>query len=496
MAAASIRGPRTHWPALVWGASTLFAVVLSCLGVWRYRIIRSGVDDGIFAQVISSAFRGFHSTVEGNVNHLAVHFSPILFLVAPLLSLTHSTLALVVLQAILLGLVAPPLFLIARRRMPEALAAGAALVVLLYPPLIAVAFGDFHELAFAPAATAWLLWAVDGRRWPLAWIFAACALAVKEDQLIVLAFLGCSLALAAARGKDAPARTFSLSLAGAALGTLAVYFLLLRPAVAGGVAYWSLRFYDWHSSFVSPLGTAPLDSPVRWQYALGALAPLAGVCMLSPAMLLVLPGMAEAMLSHEAITLNLGTHYVANWLPYILLAFVLGIARLARRNARLGVAAVALALCASLAFDVFASPAGWWYYLYRQPNAHDATLDRFIAELPAGANVAASIEVFSHLGFLPNAAIGLDGSRFILIDRRCDTAYCRGRFFPESQRLIAAGAYRLSRAEDGIELYEERPGMGASLRARRPRADAGVRTGRPLFGDSGRGRQGRRGGRL
>jgi uncharacterized membrane protein len=457
MPAASIRGSRLHWAALVWSASALFAVVVSLLGVWRFRIMRSGVDDGIFVQAITSASHGFNSTVEGSLNHLAVHFSPILFLVAPLLSLAHSTLALVVLQVVLLGLVAPPLFLIARRRMPESLAAGAAVVVLVYPPLVALAFGDFHELAFAPAATAWLLWAVDARRWPLAVLFAVLALAVREDQLIVLAFLGLALGIAAGREHDSPMRTFALSLAAAALGTLAVYFLLVRPAVASGVAYWSLHFYDWNSTFVSPLGTAPLASPLRWQYAWGALAPLAGVCLLSPAILLVLPGMAEAMLSHEAITLSLATHYLANWLPYMLLAFVLGVARLARRDLRLGIASVVLALGVGLYVDVFASPAEWWYYLYRRPDVHDATIDRFIAELPAGAQVAASIEVFSHLGFLPNATIRLDGAHFILIDRRCDSSYCHERFFPQSQRLIATGAYRLARSEEAVELYERRP---------------------------------------
>jgi uncharacterized membrane protein len=457
MPAASIRGSRAHWTILVWSASALFAVVVSLLGVWRFRIMRSSVDDGIFVQVISSATHGFRSTAELRGNHLAVHFSPILCLVAPLLSLTHSTLALVVLQVVLLGLVAPPLFLIARRRMPEALAAGAALVVLVYPPLVAMAFGDFHELAFAPAATAWLLWAVDARRWPLAVLFAAIALAVKEDQLLVLAFLGFALGIAAGRKHDAPARTFALSLAAAALGTLAGYFLLVRPEIAGGAAYGSLHFYDWNLAFASPLGTAPLDSPLRWRYAWGAFAPLAGVSLLSPAILLVLPGMAEAMLSHEAITLSLATHYIANWLPYMLLAFVLGVARLARRDLRLGIASVVLALGVSLYVDVFASPAEWWYNLYRRPDVHDATIDRFIAELPADAEVAASIEVFSHLGFLPNATFRLGTPRFILIDRRCDSAYCRERFFPQSQRLIATGAYRLARAQEDVELYERRP---------------------------------------
>ena len=74
----------------------------------------------------------------------------------------------------------------------------AAAIALVYPPLAGVAFSDFHENGFVPAATLWLLWAVDARRWRLACAFLAVTLAIKEDQAPILVF-GAIVALAPGR---------------------------------------------------------------------------------------------------------------------------------------------------------------------------------------------------------------------------------------------------------------------------------------------------------
>src|SRR5215471_3442011 len=111
-------------------------------------------------------------------SHYIYHFSPVLSLATPLLLLTHSPLALIAIQALAGALTAPAVFLLARRRMDERLSSIAALVALVYPPLVGVTFADFHENGLAPAAIAWLLWAVDARRFGLAAIFAGLALGI------------------------------------------------------------------------------------------------------------------------------------------------------------------------------------------------------------------------------------------------------------------------------------------------------------------------------
>jgi uncharacterized membrane protein len=250
----------------VWTASVLYAVAYFVIGVWRFEIYRAELDMGLFTQVLSSAFSGFHSTAEGNVNHLAVHFSPILFLAAPLVIATHSVWTMIAWQAVACALVAPPIFFIARKRIGPLLAAGCAICALLYPPLAGVTFTDFHEAGMEPAAIAWLIWAIDAGKVRAAIALAIVALCIKEDVAPGLVFGG---ALAAAwffRRHDAVRGRVSLSIAALALATFAFYFLVLRPALAGGVPYASFHFYDYYRTTPTPAGFVPPWSLLKTRY--------------------------------------------------------------------------------------------------------------------------------------------------------------------------------------------------------------------------------------
>ena len=83
-------------PAKVVTVATVFyAIVFSLLGANRYATYHSGADLGLFAQSIDTAFRGFHNTFEAG-SHFAYHFSPILYLCAPLLWAARSDVVLAV----------------------------------------------------------------------------------------------------------------------------------------------------------------------------------------------------------------------------------------------------------------------------------------------------------------------------------------------------------------------------------------------------------------
>ncbi len=72
------RSPIVVWSLLVAALFVALTSVLCLIVNWRYAIFRNGVDLGIFTQVVSrSSDRGFSSSVEGRVNHLLVHWSPI-----------------------------------------------------------------------------------------------------------------------------------------------------------------------------------------------------------------------------------------------------------------------------------------------------------------------------------------------------------------------------------------------------------------------------------
>lgn len=449
----------------VWTGTAIFAAGYFALGADRYATYHSGADLGLFTQSIATVFHGFRNSVEGG-SHFTVHFSPILYLCAPVLLAMRSPLALVGLQAVACALAAPPLYLFARRRVGESLASGVAVVALLYPPLAGVTFADFHENGFAPAATMWLLWAVDARRWRWAALFAVLTLAVKEDQAVIV---GCAAIFAIVyfvrRGERAGV-VFGVAALVAAAVVFVGFFAVVRP-LAGARDLWGpLHFYSWSR----PVADAtPWWSLARPSYFVEAMIPLAFVGITQPLFLLALPGFAEDLLSHESITFTMGQHYAAVWIGYVLAAFAAGIAAIARRSAPRALTVVRTCTVVCVLVLAFASPTHWGHYL-RSRDPHDRELDRTIAQLPATIAVGTHDEIFAHLGFDPNASLGLTRDpRYALVDGTFATSYWVQRMQPRLELEVDAGRYALVRSAQGIRLYERIGRAGGRRNAARDR---------------------------
>jgi len=440
----------------VWLASAIFAVVLTLLGIDRFVTYHSGADLGEFVQAIASPLAGLHDTVEGS--HFLHHFSPLLVLCSPALLLAHSEIVLIAIQAAATALVAPALFLLLRRRVDERLALLVAVVALVYPPLVGVAFTDFHENGFAPAAIAWLAWAVDARRWRIAALFAAVALAIKEDEAAMLLVLGAGFAVWAARNGDRALARFAGGVAIASVVTLVLYFGIILPLAAHG--YFALAYFG--ADMPQPQGIVA-QVLGRVSYLLEAFVPLCLVPLIRRHILYVIPGLVEVLASRWSITYTMGQHYAGVWVGEMLVAYALTIAALAVARGptfarRLTVASLVLCLL-NLSL---ASPTHWGHYL-RARNAHDAVLDGVLRTLPPAAAIGSYDEVYAHLGFDPNALLGVAGDpQYILLDRTYPSAYWRDVVTPQVQALVRQGRYRLVRNVDGVELYQAGHGADAT----------------------------------
>jgi uncharacterized membrane protein len=441
----------------VWLATIIYAGFFFALGVDRYATFHSGADLGLFVQTIDSAFAGFHNTVEGT-SHFAYHFSPILYLCAPLLWLTHSALSLVALQAIATALIAPALYLIARRRTGEANAALLACVALLYPPLQGVTFTDFHETAFLPAGIAWLLWAVDARRF---WIGAALlvlVLGIKEDQSLAMAFVGVVGAAYFARRSERGGVIFCCAAIAISLAVFAAYFAIVRPMAGSPVAWHPFRFYDW----LAPDRAMPFTWQIgeRSTYLLEVFVPLAFVPFRSRALLLAFPGLFEVLASQDPLMYTMGQYYAAVWVPYVLVAFALGGAKLLEAGKPRWIYASAT-LCALVL--LFFNPLHPGHFL-RWPNGADTATHSLIARVPHDASIGTYDEIYAHLGFDPNARIGLSTlPRYVLADDRYHSLQWDTVTHPRLRRLMAEGVYRVAASDDGVTLYE-RTGLGNEAR--------------------------------
>lgn len=425
---------------------------LTLLGIDRYITYRSGADLGLFVQAIADGAHGMRNQIEGG-SHYVYHFSPILTLLTPLVLIAHSPIALIAAQALAGALIAPAIFLLARRRMDERLARMAAFVSLLYPPLVGVTFADFHENGLAPAAIAWLLWAVDARRFGWAAVFAAAALTIKEDEALVLMALGAGYAVWSALHRDKRGAVFGASVSVAAVAVFVAFFTIIRP-MAGAVNSWQpLGFYVAnHAGEVQGLAAVYF----RFSFLVEMLVPLLFLPLRTPWFLLAVPGIIEVLSSRWSITYTMGQHYAGVWIAYVLAAFVVGLSSIAQKNRGRAELLAKLSMLACVLILIVASPTHWGHFL-GMPTEHGRTLDRIVARIPANASVGAVDEVYTHLSLDPNARAGYAGNpEYLIVDETYNSATWRALYRPELEAHLRTGAYEAIVTDDGVTLYRLR----------------------------------------
>ena len=376
-------------------------VVLAVLAAVRTADWSYGADTGTFAQVILNALGPMYDGVE-RTTHYRFHWSPTLIVLWPFLALTHSVW---VLQAILAAVTvacAPLLAAVARcgfgrGSLQSGVADRIGAVALVYPPLIAVGFGEFRDLGLLPAlALGWWL-ALQHRAW--GWL-ALCALllaGLREDVCLELAVIGMLAAALCLRRGDRVTAAAAAGSATLALVSVAVYALVVVPRVG---PWPPSHFYVYpFAAGPSALLLAPFTHPFafgaaiftvgRLTYLLEALVPLAFVPLRSRLIVLALPGLAIVLLANSGLVWRMGEHYAALWIPWLLIAFAAGVAMLPFQR-RWTTAAFAVSAVVLVAF----SPLHPLHYL--RPSYHAlADARAALACVPADATVATHDEWYT-----------------------------------------------------------------------------------------------------
>ena len=127
-------------------------------------------------------------------SHFRYHWSPSLALLWPFVAVTRSALPLQLVQAAATACCAPLVAALARPYTGRRIAEALGVVTLLYPPLLALGFDEFHELGlFTPLVLALVLCA-DRRSWTAFALCAAAAIGLREDAALTLVVFGLVLA--------------------------------------------------------------------------------------------------------------------------------------------------------------------------------------------------------------------------------------------------------------------------------------------------------------
>ena len=373
--------------------ATLVAfVIMSTLDVLRWNFWSYGADSGTFAQAILDTFGGMRNGIEHGT-HYRFHWSPSLALLWPLLAATHAVLAIQFVQVAATVAVAPLAYLLVAPRAGGQPALLVAILTLVYPPLLAIGWGEFHEVGLYAPLVLGLVVAADRKAW--GW-FAFCAIVacgVREDTTLELAIAGIALAIGGWRSRTAWAL-----LAALAIASDAFYYAVVVPRVGP----WNPAHFYQYPFAAGPLALllAPVLHPVafvrefltfgRLTYLIEAFAPLAFLPFFSRWSLLALPGLAIVLLANDQLVYHMGNHYAALWSPWLIVGTAFAVAE--RRAERWPQIAIGISVLVLIAFNPL-HPAH-----FLKPNYHDLRAAQFSLEsLPPNASVSTHDEWFTHI---------------------------------------------------------------------------------------------------
>jgi uncharacterized membrane protein len=450
-----------------WLAATLASGAFLAVAWLRFATYHSTAYDlAFFDQLAWNAAHGggLHSSFLA-YPFLGQHFEPALYLFAPLYRLHATPLWLLGAQSLALGIAVVPLWALARRWLGGGLRPAAVGAAYLLQLGIARAAGfDFHTEALAvPFVFLALLGAARGDTW-LFLLAGMAPLLAKEDGALV------TLGIAAV-APVAHRRRVALLLGGVAVVAGAAVVLGVMPHLRGGAPGDLVARYAYLGGDTGTVLRHLATQPGAWLHRvvaapngpalLIALAAVGFLPLLRPAALLACaPALLLPLLADDAYQGGLRLHYGLQATPLLVCAAMLGWRRVqARRHARRAAAPAAAMLAGAVAT---------WLALAPLPGGHGpdavvlsgvargAAIDRLLARIPAGASVAASGDLLTHLAERPVIAEFPTGvaTSWVAIDSRGDvSAQSRAAGYERAVDALPSRGYVLVAAAAGVALW-------------------------------------------
>ncbi len=183
----------------------VYAFLYSLLSVVRHDHFQSqGIDFSIYDQVLwlnSHFYRPF-STIT-NLLDFADRFRPIMIPLSMIYWFTQNERALLIFQSVIMTATVFPIWLLARKLLPKALAIVIAFLYLNYVGVQSIIVSDFHEMSLLPFFMAFLFYFLEKEKWRSFFITLIICLSVREHVGFLLATMGIYIYLAKKRMKFA-----------------------------------------------------------------------------------------------------------------------------------------------------------------------------------------------------------------------------------------------------------------------------------------------------
>ncbi len=464
-----------------------YALFMSLLTVARHNsFLTNAFDLGIHDQAIYNILHSgyMRSTLYGTyaIDYIGDHFSPILYLLAPIYALRQDARTLLVLQSLFLAAAAVPLYLLARVKTRSAwLALALVAVYLLHPAVHGVNLDDFHQIALVVVFLLAALYFLETGPQEGGWsrrdapfiIALALALIVKEEVSLTVAAVGAYAFFGKHRHR------LGAAVAAAGLAYFAIVVGWVMPHL-GGTPQIDTRFGDYIAAgtdgasgvawtlFTNPWFTVVhvFGNQAKLLYLLWIFLPVLFLPLLAPAAawLVALPALAVLLLTNAHTQYDITYHYSAHLLPSVFFLAALALGRVARGHPARTRALAAALLVSGLGMSYLYGqilPKGGLHIL--QPASHDRVVAGFFGEIPRGAVVSTMSAYAPHLTTRRDIYLFPDvaDSEYLLLDTDVHANYwpheglkARDRSLRDMLPHFTSGEFGVVREEDGVILLK------------------------------------------
>jgi len=409
------------------------------------------------------------------------HFSPFLYLLVPVMWLSHSAGALLMVQAIVIISGAIPIYLIAKRSL-HSRGLGLALSFA-YLSFGGLQFGmeyGFHEIMFFPTVFLWAYYFYVVKKPKLYLLFVILSLLIKEEVAFIVFFWGLYLMFFR---KDKFWGTITTI-----LGMLwyIVCFNIVFPYFNKGFGYWGQYDTDGSSGLLGILKSTlfkpfnflvTLVTPeLKIQMMLETFGQFAFLLLLfPPTLLIIFPSLMEKLLS-SGIAMGNGAHYSAAICAMTIISTFEAIPHIYKnklvtryihnKNIFFIVLISYSALFSSviLGFPDYSLAPNHGIYFLETPitDANKALLTQIISEIPANATVASNDPLPPHLNKYYKDSTDFPGvtgkEDFIIVDTqfRPVYGYTAQEYNDAIDKLNKNKNYQLAVSNIGILVYRRK----------------------------------------
>jgi uncharacterized membrane protein len=436
-------------PGLVTLLTLLYIVLFAWLSILRHETFQSsamdlGYTDQVVWNTLHGRFMRFSTYQDAPIDLplaqfrrtdtlLAYHVELILAPISLLYLIYDSSVTLLVLQTVGIGLGALPAFWLARDHLGSDFAGLVfALAYLLAPAVEGANLSDFHAVSLTASLLLFAFYFLQARLYGLLFVFIILAMSTKEDISLLIMMMGL-YTFFWLRERKIGALTALMGLGWFLICTqvilpyhngLPISPFLHRTAIFGPTVKESLHNLLWEPMLLLRW----LRQPEIVTYLGGLLASAGFMSLFSPIVLsLSAPVVAMNVFSTWSWTYSEGAHYSASIVPFVIVSGIYGLGFLARqisewwgfhpRRAVNGLTALVLLISGYHHYRIGISPLARGFHPPRI-TPHHRLAREFMALIPADAPLSAQSSLYPHLAHREKAYLfpAVNDAEYIFLD--------------------------------------------------------------------------------